>query len=128
MRETLREILERNSGRDVLTYNRCSHRFLLNRNFGQGLSAADNSRQARSVFAYVWRFKYDSMARRNSSAIGAPVLRDSLCRPSSSSCGNQTVVRFFMQRYSYVCQDMSGGKWTRIENKCVELASPLLAD
>ncbi len=75
---------------------------------------------------YVWRLRYDSTARRNSSAIGAPVLRDNLCSRSSSSSGNQTVVRFFMLRYCDVCQHMSSTKRMRNENKSAELASLLL--
>jgi hypothetical protein len=93
------------------------------------LSAATNSRQARfRLCAYVWRFRYDSTARRNSSAIGAPVLRDSLCSRSSSCSGSQTVVRFFMPRYCDVCHYMSSAKCTHIENKYAELASPCLAE
>jgi len=64
---------------------------------------------ARRVFidAYLWRFKYPSTARRNNSAIGAPVLCDNFLSRSSNSSGSQTVVRFFMCKQYDVCQRMS---------------------
>jgi len=59
------------------------------------------------IGAYLWRFKYPSTARRNNSAIGAPVLCDNFLSCSSNSSGSQTVVRFFMRKQYDVCQRMS---------------------
>jgi hypothetical protein len=75
------------------------------------------SRQARFiVYVYFWRFTYASTARRNSSAIGAPVLRDNLLSRATSASGSQTVVRFFTLGISRICQRMSRIECTHSEN------------
>jgi hypothetical protein len=73
-------------------------------------------------FSYIFRFKYASTARRNNSAIGAPVLRDSFFNRSTSSSGSQTVVRFFTVKISYVCHSMSSKIRIPAENNCVVAA------
>ena len=68
------------------------------------------------MYVYFWRLTYASTARRNSSAIGAPVLRDNFLSRATSSSGSQTVVRFFTLQISYVCQRMSSRKCADGEN------------